>query len=317
MILDSYIDIDELRRIGPPIAGSGVGARLGSWLAENYLFYSPSQWLQEIAEGRITVNETIVRSPDYPLVLNDRLGRIHPISEEPKVNTNIEVLFQRGDIAVVEKPAGLPMHEAAFFRRNTVHWLLPRLLGADWHAVHRLDRETSGVLLCARGRVLRKTLALQLEQGKVQKTYMAVCDGVPTRDEWIESSPIIPAQSPHDPALCTTHDDERGQKAVTNFKVRGKYNGRALIEANPLTGRTHQIRVHLAHAGLPIVGDKIYGRDPQVFAAYIRDGNTRSVQELAGHERHLLHAYGIIFVDPTTSEQYSVTCQVPTEMWPI
>ena len=314
MISKSYIELDELRRLGPAIGRIGVGMRLGIWLSENYQFFSPSQWLEEISAGRITVNQFVVCSFDYVLKSNDQLARLHPISEEPVVDTRIEILFQQGDIAVVSKPAGLPMHEAAFFRRNTVHWLLPRLLGPDWYAVHRLDRETSGVLLCARGRDLRKTLAQQIETGAVHKTYMALCDGVSEQDEWTESSSIIGGASPHDPARCGDETHERAQAAVTKFKVHQRSANRSLIEANPITGRTHQIRVHLAHAGLPIIGDKIYGRDSGVFADYIKNGNTPEVQERAGYARHLLHAYSISFVDPGTSGTHQVISPLPTEM---
>ncbi len=314
MISKSYIELDELRRLGPPIGRMGVGMRLVKWLSETYLFFSQTQWLEEISAGRVTVNQFVVCASDYLLKSNDQLARVHPISEEPVVDTRIEILFQRGDIAVVSKPAGLPMHEAAFFRRNTVHWLLPRLLGSDWHAVHRLDRETSGVLLCARGRGLRKTLARQIETGAVHKTYMALCDGVTEQDEWTESSPIIGGASAHDPARCGEVTHERAQSAVTKFKVHQRSANRSLIEANPITGRTHQIRVHLAHTGLPIIGDKIYGRDPAVFADYIKNGNTPEVQERAGYARHLLHAYSICFINPSTNKSQTVVSPLPNEM---
>jgi 23S rRNA pseudouridine1911/1915/1917 synthase len=314
MISKTYIVLDELRRLGPPMGQKDVGLRLGNWLSENYLFCSQNEWLEEISKGRVTVNQFVACSPDYVLRLNDQLSRVHPLSEEPTVDTRIEILFQCSDVAVVSKPAGLPMHEAGFFRRNTVHWLLPRLLGPDWHAVHRLDRETSGVLLCARGRALRKTLAQQIEAGAVHKTYMALCDGVSELDEWTESSPIIGGASPHDPARCGDESHERAQTAVTRFKVHQRSANHSLIEANPVTGRTHQIRVHLAHVGLPIIGDKIYGRDPGVFADYIKNGNTQAVQERAGHARHLLHAYSISFVNPLTRERHLVVSPVPEEM---
>lgn len=309
---DGYIESDELRRIGGPIEGGAVGTPLSVWLGERYLFYTPAEWLAEIQSARVTVNQRIMMDPMYRLALHDRLARVHALSEEPDVDTTFHLLYQSGDIAVVAKPPGLPMHEAGFYRRKTVHWLLPKFLGPDWHAVHRLDRETSGILVCARGRSMREALAKQLERRDVEKTYLAVCQGVPQHDAWIEERPIVPARSPLEASYCS--DLGEGQVAVTAFQVLEKRRGYALIEATPRTGRTHQIRVHLAHVGLPLVGDKIYGPCKEVFAAYIKEGNTAAVQKLAGHPRHLLHAHRISFKHPLSGETISVECAMTEDM---
>lgn len=308
----NYIHGDELRRIGPPIGPDATGKSLGVWLREKYLFYSGPQWLEEIAAGRVTVNQCIVREPTYKLLLHDRLARVHALSEEPCVNTEFQLLFQEGDIAVVTKPAGLPMHEAGFYRRKTVRWLLPKFLGEDWLAVHRLDRETSGVLVCARGRQMREALAKQIEHGKVAKTYIAVCAGQPKNQVWTESAAILPARSPLERACCPS--DGAGQHAETHFRVLAIHQQNTLVEAIPMTGRTHQIRVHLAHAGLPIVGDKMYGINPAVFQEYIKNGNTPEVQGLAGHKRHLLHAHRIVFQNPLNGAAISVESPLPDDM---
>lgn len=310
--IDSYIDKDELRRIGSPIERRGVGVTLAAWLAEHYLFYGPAEWLIEIQSGRVTVNQRVVTDPAYQLALHDQLARVHALSEEPTVDTTFHLLYQSSDIAVVAKPPGLPMHEAGFYRRKTVHWLLPKFLGSDWHAVHRLDRETSGVLVCARGRSMREALAKQIERGDVEKTYLAVCQGTPVHEMWTEECPIVPARSPLEASYCAHGSD--GQAAVTGFRVIDKNNTHALIEAVPRTGRTHQIRVHLAHAGLPIVGDKIYGPCKDVFAAYIKEGNTQAVQKLAGHPRHLLHAHRISFKNPQNGDTISVESPMTDDM---
>lgn len=310
----SCINNDELRRIGPPVAEIAVGRGLAAWLSDSYHFFSPEQWSAEIIEGRITVNQQIVTNPHRELALHDRIARIHPLSEEPEVDTALTLLYRDEDVAVIAKPAGLPMHEAGFFRRKTVRWLLPQFLGDDWHAVHRLDRETSGILVCARGRERREALAKLLQHGGVTKTYLAVCAGMPPADSWIDHTAILPARSPLEPNTCTTGDNPRGQVAETHFRLLKLCGPHALIEAQPRTGRTHQIRVHLARVGLPIVGDKIYGPNKQVFASYIQYGNTDEVKQMAGHPRHLLHAHRIEFTDPVTAKLISVVCDMPEEM---
>ena len=140
----------ETRKLGPAIKDDKCGYRLDEYLAQHFPFFSRSGWQREIKAGAVFVNDVPARKPAQRLKLGDELCRLHPFEEEPEVNTNIKVIWNDGDVAAVYKPAGLPMHESGRYRRRTVAGVLPQVLGPSWGYVHRLDRETSGILLCAR-----------------------------------------------------------------------------------------------------------------------------------------------------------------------
>jgi len=308
-----FVHQDELRRIGPVLQKPAQGRLLWEWLSEKHPFYSADQWRVEIETGHITVNQQVTCDPFQSLHQGDRLARIHPLEEEPEVDTEMSVVWRDEDIAVVVKPAGLPMHEAAYFRRKTVHWILPRLLKGDWHATHRLDRETSGLLVCARGSHVRKQLAEAFEHGLVEKTYLALCYGVCSQRHWVCRKPIIPAISPKDKAHCTDSVPNAGLRAETHFKLLKNScdQNLSLIEAQPKTGRTHQNRVHLASEGFPIVGDKVYARNSELFRLYLRDGNTPEVRALAGADNHRLHAWKVSFQHPISGRDVFIEAPIP------
>jgi 23S rRNA pseudouridine1911/1915/1917 synthase len=300
--------------IGPPIQKPDQEKSLLEWLSDRHRFNTPADWQALIESKKITINGITNRVAGSLLKQNDQVGRIHPLEEEPEVDTTLEVLWQDPDIAVVSKPSGLVMHESGYFRRKTVQWLLPKLLGADWLGVHRLDRETSGALICAKGRTLRSLVAKMFENGQIEKTYLAVSHGVPTKKSWVEKRPIIAASSPRVPARCVEAEEglvSDGEFAETHFELLRTNTSlddrRSLICAVPKTGRTHQIRVHLASAGLEVVGDKVNGLGVGSFEKYLQEGNTRNVQKLSGGQRHLLHAWKVRFTHPLTREVIEVT----------
>ncbi|MCX6117572.1 MAG: RluA family pseudouridine synthase [Proteobacteria bacterium] len=310
---------EELRRIGPQISQPPNGATLIEWLSKNFSFFTKDQWQTQIDANFITINQQIVTDGKRLLALGDQIARIHPLNEEPNVNTNLEIIWLDGDFAAINKPAGLPMHESAYFRRKTVHWLIKGRLSPEWDAAHRLDRETSGIVLCGRTQEARKQLALLIENRKAKKTYLALCQGLFNLPSaiWIDKRSIIPAKGPTDKATCLLSQDDSdsfpaSQTAETHFQWTSSLTDKLhLIEAQPITGRTHQIRVHLANSGLPILGDKIYGPNEDTFKRYISEGNSIEVQKMAGAPNHCLHASKIEFLHPVANTNISITTPIP------
>jgi 23S rRNA pseudouridine1911/1915/1917 synthase len=149
---------EDTRRLGTPVKSEQVGRRLDDYLAEKFPFFSRASWQREIHGGVVTVNGTVARKPAQRLQQGDELRRLHPFHEEPEVDTNMEIIWCDGELAALKKPAGLPMHEAGYYRRRTVAGVLPQILGQGWTPVHRLDRETSGLLLCASQAAVRAML---------------------------------------------------------------------------------------------------------------------------------------------------------------
>jgi 23S rRNA pseudouridine1911/1915/1917 synthase len=301
----------ETRRLGAAIAEASIGLRLDEFLADKFPFFSRTAWQREILNGVVFINGIAARKPSQRLQSGDELERLHPLDEEPDVDLNMPILWNDGELAAVFKPAGLPMHEAGHYRRKTVAGVLPRILGSEWSPVHRLDRETSGLLLCARVPSVRALLTDMWTNRQVQKTYLAVTSALPKETTWRVDLPI---KADRFDRTNRAQISEDGDDACTMFRELARGSDCALIEAKPLTGRTNQIRVHLAAIGLPLIGDKVYTENAAILETYRKEGNTPRVQEMAGYPRHALHAWALAFTHPLTQLDIHLTCDLPEDL---
>lgn len=180
---------------------------------------------------------------------------------------SIPILYEDRSVLAIDKPAGWMLVPYSWDRtgRNLQLALSSSIQGKEFWArsrnlkflkyVHRLDAETTGILLFAKSQGALNTFSEMFETRRMEKRYFAVVRGVPKKDEWLADAKLGP-----DPTEHGRHRvDPAGKQAETHFKVLERKGGLALIEARPFTGRTHQIRIHLVHAGLPVVGDTMYG----------------------------------------------------------
>ncbi len=302
---------EETRRLGLPITELAAGRRIDEYLAGSFPFFSRAAWQKEISNGVVLVNGARARKPSQRLQLGDELRRLHPFEEEPDVDTNMSVLWCDGELAAVSKPAGLPMHESGYYRRRTVAGVLPRILGSDWTPVHRLDRETSGLLLCARQPCIRAKLTEMWTDRQIAKNYLAIAHGLPRDHLWTVDLPIKSDR------YARTNRSEicpSGDQAITVFRVIARGFDATLLEAKPLTGRTNQIRLHIASIGHRLIGDKVYGVDDSILELYRKEGNTKRVQDLAGFPRHALHAWRLGFKHPISRAEISIECPLPNDL---
>jgi tRNA pseudouridine32 synthase/23S rRNA pseudouridine746 synthase len=185
------------------------------------------------------------------------------------------IIFEDGEALVIDKPAGMAVHPGPSTPRSLEDHLHALRLG--FHRaptpVHRLDRDTSGCLLLARNPKAHKRFAAEFEAGRVEKTYVAILDGVPVEQEGVVELALAKVSSRE--AGWRMVPDEKGQRAVTHWSVIGEANGRALVRFFPETGRTHQLRVHAASGiGVPIIGDPVYGR-PSPFQMLLHAASIR------------------------------------------
>lgn len=247
------------------------------------------------------------------LAENERIVLYRPAPEEPDTPRCFGVLFEDDAVLAVDKPAGLPVHPTARYLRNTLTSLLKERYGERPPIIaHRLDSETSGVLLCAKTKEAERALKVAFADRAVAKTYLAITRGVPSlREGRIEAPLDFDTQSPI--RVKMTHVPT-GLPSLTEYRVVGKSGDLALVECRPRTGRQHQIRAHLALIGHPVLGDKIYGPDPDVFLDYLDQGLTDELVARAGARRHLLHAAAISFAHPVTGAPLTVESPLPDDM---
>ncbi len=239
-----------------------------------------------------------------------------PAPVEPDVPRHFEVLYEDPSVLCIDKPAGLPMHTTAKFWRNTVTALLrERYPGQRMDVAHRIDRETSGVLLIARGRAAASFLTRAFAQRIIEKTYLALVKGHPP-DEGRIDRPLRLLDTKSRIMMGAAGDgDADALPAVTRFRVVRRFPAHALCEASPETGRQHQIRVHFQLLGHPIVGDKLYGAGEALFMRSCEEGVTPELlAHFDGLSRHALHAHRLTFPHPVTREPLTIESPLPPDL---
>jgi 23S rRNA pseudouridine1911/1915/1917 synthase len=231
-----------------------------------------------------------------------------------------KLLYEDSNIAVIDKPAGLTVHPSSNQVGHTlVNALLFRLSNLSGIGgverpgiVHRLDKETSGVLLVAKNDFAHTALACQFKERLVHKTYIAISRGEPR--DWEGRIDLNIGRSYTHTKKQMIRADGSGRNAITDYRVLEVFRGYCLLELYPLTGRTHQIRVHLASQRLPVACDKLYGRERHIFVSELQQGKRPRSDELPILDRHALHAAGICFRHPLTREEMVFSAPLAPDM---
>jgi 23S rRNA pseudouridine1911/1915/1917 synthase len=279
------------------------GKRLDQFLHERLPQYSRSRLQDWIEQGRVLVNG----SPEKRSYLLKGAERIHvqpgelaPLRATPE-DLPLDVLYEDADVIAINKPAGMVVHTGAGQHSGTlVNAVLHRFgmlstVGGDLRPgiVHRLDRYTSGVILVARSDPAHRNLAEQFASRQVEKVYVALVHGSVKNDHGGVDTPIA-----RDPVrrVRMTARLARGRYASTSYQVLKRFEKFTFLEVKIGTGRTHQIRVHLASIGHPVVGDKLYGAPPSALG------------------RYFLHARQITFTSPGTGERVTVSAPLPDDL---
>ncbi len=251
--------------------------------------------------------------PNRLLAEGECIILFRPPPEEPDVPRHFGILFEDEWILAVDKPAGLPVHPTARYHRNTLTALLREKYGEDRPVLaHRIDSETSGVILCAKTRESERALKIMFADRLVGKRYLAIVRGVPEPAESRIEVPLGPDTA--GPIRVKMAGDPEGLPALTEYRVLREIGDAALVECRPRTGRQHQIRAHMAHIGHPIVGDKMYGSDPTLFLEYIEQGLTEYIEDRAGAKRHYLHAAAVFLSHPMTRNDLQIESPLPEDM---
>jgi 23S rRNA pseudouridine1911/1915/1917 synthase len=303
------------------ITSGHAGLRLVDFLCSRFKYHTRGQWGENILSGSVTVNGA-ASDPDYILKKNDTVSYT-VVLREPPVDPDIRIIHEEYSFLVAHKPGNLPSHADGNFIKNTFIYILRESMTARGYQgpvklVHRLDRETSGIMVVGKTDDAHRNLVRQFEEGTVEKEYLAVARGVVGEDSFEVSGAIAPdADSAVSIRKKVVPELTPGSRhASTRFEVIERLRDAALLRCLPATGRTNQIRVHLAHAGHPLVGDKLYGRTDEQFLEFVRRAREENFDLLPWMEapRHLLHALKLSFNHPVTCERVTFESPMPDDI---
>ena len=294
------------------------GWRLDRYLQEKIrrLSRAKIQWL--IAERLEVVSGAERLKPSTRVVPGLSFALVREAEPEPDTPLEFGVLHDDGALLVVDKPAGLPVHPTARYSAHTFTTLArARFPDRKVDPAHRIDRETSGVLACGCAPEHTGALKRSFARGEAHKTYLALVEGAPEGDAFAVDAPL--ALNHASAVRVRMHVDPSGLPSRTRFEVIGRRRepGGApisLVACYPETGRQHQIRAHLLHAGLPMVGDKIYGPDEAIFDRFTRREMTDADRVRLRLARHALHAWRLELPHPVTREKVRLEAPLPEDI---
>lgn len=281
------------------------GGRLDSTLARQLPDYTRSQLQALIRAGSVYVNGVMAEKPSMLVSDGDRVRLPaqsgQPTAPQPQAIT-LDVIYEDQQLLVINKPAGMVVHPGPGHTAGTlVNAVLARIPDLDAGEgqrpgiVHRLDKDTSGLILVAKTDEALAELQLQFKRRLVSKHYLGLVDGAPPTPEGEVQAAI--GRHPRQRQRLAVLPDDLGRPAVTRYRTRGQFAKHALLELEPLTGRTHQIRIHMQALKCPIVGDTVYGRRHPSLPV----------------ERQMLHAWRLAFRLPTLDAEREFEAPIPAD----
>lgn len=278
------------------------GKRLDIYIAENFNELSRTMIKKLIESNNILVNDKSEKV-SYKVQANDNISIDIPEAKETKLKAQeipLDIIYEDSDIIVVNKPKGMVVHPANGNPDGTLVNAILSIcknslsgIGGELRPgiVHRLDRDTSGLIIVAKNDKAHINMSEQIKERNVKKTYIALVRGNVPEEEATINMPIGRSTKDRKKMAVT----KNGKQAITHFKVLKRYSKYTLLEIKIETGRTHQIRVHMAEIGYPVVGDAVYSNGKNEF----------------GIEGQMLHAYKLEFMHPITNKHMELTAPLP------
>jgi 23S rRNA pseudouridine1911/1915/1917 synthase len=304
-----------IQTIDVRLAPAHAGWRLDRALADAVPILSRERLKALIRSGAVETEGKALRDPAVKVrgeeALRIAVPEAAPAHNEPQ-EIPLEIVFEDEHLLVVDKPAGLVVHPAAGNLDGTlVNALLYHCRGslsgiggvARPGIVHRIDKDTSGLLVVAKTDVAHEGLAKQFAAHTIERRYLAIVNGIPKAAQGTVDAPL--ARSATNRKKIAIVEGKRGKRAVTHWRRLGVLADAALVECRLETGRTHQVRVHMASIGHPLLGDPVYGRSGKTHGKLLSK---------LGFQRQALHAAGLGFTHPVTKNRLSFSSPMPPDM---
>ncbi|MCI0567570.1 MAG: RluA family pseudouridine synthase [Acidobacteria bacterium] len=281
------------------IIPEGVGRSVASYLAWRYPHTSLEAWEERILQGRVLLDGWPAE-PRRAVQPGQILVWVRPPWEEPNAPLSFAVLFRDDHLLAVLKPAGLPTLPGGGYLEHTLLAILRRSY-PEASPVHRIGRGTTGLVLCARSDEAARSLTSAWRRQRVRKIYRALVSGRPVRDRYSVDAPI--GRVPHRRALFKAHAAvSDGKRALSHVQVLERLVDASLVEVEIVTGRPHQVRIHLAACGHPLVGDRFYGPG----------GVPRAETEVGpGEGGFLLHSHRLLLRHPVSGQALELEAPLP------
>ncbi len=276
--------------------------RIDAYISSKLDSLSRSAVQKLIGDNNITVNNKAINK-NYKIKINDEIKVIMPppqVLDVKAEDIELDIVYEDSDVAVINKPQGMVVHPAAGHYSGTlVNALMNNVEDLSSingvlrpGIVHRLDKNTSGLLIIAKNDLSHSFLSNCLKEHSINRIYYALVEGVVKNDKGVINAPLGRSEKDRKKRCVTT---KNSKEAITNYDVIKRYKKYTLIKLKLETGRTHQIRVHMKHIGHPVVGDDVYGKEDKKF----------------GLKGQLLHSKSIGFIHPTTKEYLEFDSELP------
>jgi 23S rRNA pseudouridine1911/1915/1917 synthase len=302
----------------PPATSADTGARLDKYLTALLAPLSRSRIQTLIQEGHVSCKGTTITSPKHTVAEGDAFTVTEPPTQKLSLegeNIPLDILYEDDHLIVINKPVGLAMHPGPGQHSGTlVHGLLyhcPTLSGINGverpGIVHRLDKDTSGIVVIAKDDASHQHLSKQFSRRTMQRHYLALCFGIPNPAEGELEAPI--GRNPRNRQKMAVVEEGQGKNAITHYEVLKRYaTDVSLVRCTLRTGRTHQIRVHMAEFGYSLLGDPVYGRFKR-----LKNYSDAINKEIRALNRQMLHAAELGFTHPVTGQSLHFSSPPPED----